>query len=97
MNKEDNKNSKLYEQEIQNKSVRAGVIGILLLSTVFYIVEVVLLKVQNFSWYSIIAAYCAVVFLYRGIKLSHKNDIFLGFIWLLATIACIINYILHRF
>ena len=91
-------NSKNYEEiEIQNKAVKAGSIGVLALCTIFYLLEVVLLKVQNYGWYSIIALYCTIVYGYKAFKMPKKYNWFLSFIWFLATIACVFNYVIHRF
>ena len=92
-----NKKDKNYELDVQNKAQKAGIVAVLLLATVFFIVEILVLNTQNYSWYSIIALYCAVVYLYKGIKMPKNNSWFLGAVWLLAAIACIINYIMHRF
>ena len=91
------KKEKDTELEVQNKAVKAGALGMLLLATTFYIVEIIVLDVQNYGWYALIAFYCAIVFTYKAIKMPKKYSWFLGVIWFLATIACIINYVIHRF
>ena len=85
------------ELEVQSKAFKAGAIGIILLSTTFYIVELAVLGVQNFGWFSIISLYCAIIYTYKSIRMPKKYHWFLGVIWSLATIACIINYVMHRF
>ena len=90
------KNNK-YELEVQNKAVKAGALSMLLLATTFFILEIVFLDSQNYGWYAIISLYCAVVYTFKAIKLPSKNSWFLGALWFLVTIVCVINYVIHRF
>ena len=92
-----NKDDKLYSLEVENKAIKAGVIGIILLCTIFFAIETIVLHVQNFAWYSILTLYATIVYFYKAIKMPKKYNWFLCFIWLLATIACIFNYVVHRF
>ena len=91
------KKDKITELEVQNKAVKFGVLGIIVMTTTFYILEVALLNCQNYGWYSILAIYCTIIYGYKAIKLKNKSYALISLIWSITTIVCIYNYITHRF
>ena len=97
MEKKKPENKKLTTLEVQNKAISLGVVVILVLTTIFYILEVTILNCHNYGWYSIIAIYCTLVYGYKAAKLPKKQYWLISFIWFATTIVCIINYITHRF
>ncbi len=97
MKKEKKAKMTLRDLEIQNKAVKLGALGMLVLSTVFYILELVILDCHNYGWYSILSVYCMFVYGYKAYRSPKSSYWFISVIWLLTTVVCIINYVTHRF
>ena len=72
----ENPKKDLVEIEVENKAGKIAAIGLLILSTVFYVAEIMLKGVTNYGWYAMIALYCSIVFGYKAIKLKKKLMIF---------------------
>ena len=89
----ENKKKDLVEIEIENKAVKIAALGLLILSTVFYVVEIMLNGVNNYGWYAMIALYCAIGFGFKAIKLKKKINIINAIIWSIVTIICAYSYI----
>jgi len=89
----ENQKKDLVEIEVENKAGKIAAIGLLILSTVFYVAEAILKGVNNYGWYAMIALYCSIVFGYKAIKLKKKLNIFCAIIWAIVTIVCVYLYI----
>ena len=89
----ENQKKDLVEIEVENKAVKIAEIGLLVLSTIFYIAEIVLKGINNYGWYAMVALYCAIGFGYKAIKLKKKINIVNAVIWLVVTIICVYSYI----
>ena len=93
-NKKDNKLRDEYEITVDIKAYRLGGLIALLLTTFYYIYEIISGRGSNPALYSIITIFCGTIFLYKGIKVErHRNiNLLAGVIWLIVTILLIISY-----
>ena len=89
----ENQKKDLVEIEVENKAVKIAAMGLLILTTVFYVAEIMLKGVNNCGWYAMIALYCAIGFGYKAIKLKKKICIVNAVIWSVVTIICVYSYI----
>ena len=89
----ENQKKDLVEIEIENKGAKIASFGLLILSTIFYVVEITLKGVNNYGWYAMIALFCAISFGYKGIKLKKKMSIINAIIWSIVTVVCVYSYI----
>lgn len=89
----ENQKKDLVEIEVENKAGKIAAIGLLILSTVFYVAEIMLKGVTNYGWYAMIALYCAIGFGFKAIKLKKKICIVNAIIWSIVTIICAYSYI----
>ena len=71
----ENKNRDLAEIEIQTKAVKLAALGLLILSTIYFVLEIVFNNKTNYGWYSMIALYCAIAYGYKGIKMKKRISI----------------------
>jgi len=94
MIRKENRNRDLVEVQIENKAVKYGAIGIVILSTIYFCMEIYIQARTNYGWYSIIALYCAIVYGYKGIKTKRKFPIVCSMIWLVCAIGFIYSYII---
>ena len=94
--KENNKKD-LALIETEHKGTIIAAISILILSTVYFCLEIFVKGETNYGWYSIIALYCAIVYGYRGIKAHKKLSIFTSIIWLIVSFIMIYSYISNIF
>ena len=83
----------LEELEVENRAVNYGAIGVLLLTLIFYILEIVLTGKTSNGFYALIAIFSGIIYLYRGIKLMRNSYIVLGILWFLLTGLCVYKYI----
>lgn len=92
--RKENKNKDMYEIEIENKAVKLAAIIMIILATIYYCYEIFSGKGENYSYYSLIAVYCAILFGYKAIKLKRRRKlhIFCSLIWSIVTIITIIKY-----
>ena len=93
-NKKDNKLRDEYEITMDIKAYRLGGLIALLLTTFYYIYEIISGRGSNPALYSIITIFCGSIFLYKGIKVErHRNiNLLAGVIWLIVAILLIISY-----
>ncbi len=94
MSRKDNQKKDIYEIEVERKGAVTAAICMLILSTIYYCYEIIIGKGQNYSFYSLIAIYCAVVYGYKAVKLEKRRKlyIFTSIIWALVTIITVIGY-----
>ena len=91
--RKDNKNKDYAEMENENRAVKYAAIGIVLLSTIYFIMEIAIKGKTNYGWYSIIAIYNAIFYGYKAIKDKKKLHIVNGMIWAILAIGLITMYI----
>lgn len=89
----DNKNKDYAEFENENKAVKFSAIGIVILSSIYFAMEIFIKGKTNYGWYSIIALYNSIFYGYKAIKDKKKLHIFNGVVWGIVSIILIIIYI----
>lgn len=89
----ENQKKDLVEIEVENKAGKIAAMGLIILSTVFYVAETMLKDVNNYGWYAMIALYCSIVFGYKAIKLKKKLNIFCAITWAIVTVLCVCYYV----
>lgn len=87
--REENNNKDLAEIEIENKAVKFGALSMLLLTTIYYCLEIFIKGETNYGWYSIISVYCTIVFGYKALKDKKSLHIINCIIWFLISILTI--------
>ena len=90
----ENKKRDEYEIRVDNKATTYAALAMLVLTSVFFIYEIVTGKGQNYSLYSILAIFNTIVYGYKGIKLekNRKLNIVTSVIWGLLTIVLVLEY-----
>ena len=90
----ENKKRDEYEIRVNNKATTYAALAMLVLTSVFFIYEIVTGKGQNYSLYSILAIFNTIIYGYRGIKLekNRKLNIVTSVIWGLLTIILVLEY-----
>lgn len=90
----ENKNKDLAEMENESKAARIASIGIILLATVYFVMEIFVKGETNYGWYSIIALFNAILYGYKTIK-GEKKPIYIinVLLWGFAAITLITLYI----
>ena len=89
----ENKQRDLAQIENENKAVKFSAISIVILSTIYFCMEIFVKGKTNYGWYSIIALYNSVFYGYKAIKDKSKLHIFNGIIWTIVTIIITVVYI----
>ena len=94
MSRKENKNKDIYETQVEAKGCTYASLTMVILATVYYCYEIFTGKGQNYSFYSIIALYCFVLYGYKAIKIEKRRSlhIFVSIIWGLTTVLSIIQY-----
>ena len=92
--RQENKKRDEYEIRVDNKATTYAALAMLILTSVFFIYEIVTGQGQNYSLYSILAIFNTFLYGYRGIKLekNRKLNIFTSVIWGLLTIGLVLQY-----
>ena len=92
--RQENKKRDEYEIRVDNKATTYAALAMLILTSVFFIYEIVTGQGQNYSLYSILAIFNSFLYGYRGIKLeeNRKLNIFTSVIWGLLTVALVLEY-----
>ena len=95
--RDENKKKDLAEIEIENKAVKFAAIGMVLLVTIYFCMEIFVKGETNYGWYSMIALYNAILYGYKALNDKKKIHIFNAIIWLAVTILCVIQCIQNIF
>ena len=92
--RQENKKRDEYEIRVDNKATTYAALAMLILTSVFFIYEIVTGQGQNYSLYSILAIFNTFLYGYKGIKLekNRKLNIFTSVIWGLLTVALVLEY-----
>ena len=91
--RKENKNKDFAVIEVENKAVKIAALGMLILASIYFCLEIIVQGKENYGLYSIIALYCAIVYGYKGIKTKNKFEIICMIIWTVVAIPLIITYI----
>ena len=89
----ENKNKDFAVIEIENKAIKLAALGMLVLASVYYCLEIFIQGNNNYGWYSMLALYCAILYGYKGIKRKNKFEIICMILWTAVAIPLIISYI----
>lgn len=89
----DNKNKDLADIERDNKASKFAAIAVLLLTFVYYSLEIFIKGETNRGWYSIIALYLTVFYGYKSLRTKNTLFVFCAVIWAFITIVSIIVYV----
>ena len=95
--RKDNKNKDVAKIENENKAVKFAAIGIVLLSTIYFTMDIFIKGKTNYGFYSIIALYNSIFYGYTAIKTKKKINIINALIWTVLAIMLIIVYIKNIF
>lgn len=87
--REENNNKDLAEIEIENKAVKFGALSMLILSTIYFCLEIFIKGETNYGWYSIISFYCTILYGYKALKDKKTIHIINFIIWLLVSVITI--------
>lgn len=93
----ENQDKDLAKIAVESKGVKFAMLGTLILTTIYYVLEIVVKGVTNYGWYSIIGLFCTLMYGYRAIKLKNTFDIVVSVVWLLATASFIYTYVSYIF
>ena len=97
MSRKENQKRDLVEIEIEKKGIKYASLGVIILATIYFCLEIIVTSETNEGLYSVIALYCAMLFGYKGIKTKGKFQIICGIIWALVTIILVIKYVQEIF
>ena len=95
--REENKKRDLAEIEIENKAVKFAAIGMVILGTIYFCMEIFVKGETNYGWYSIIALYSAILYGYKALKDRKKIHILNSLIWSAVAIICVVQCIQNIF
>ncbi len=93
MSRKENKKRNLAEIEIEKQGIKYASMGVIILATIYFCLEIVITGKTNGGLYSVIALYCAMFFGYKGLKTKRKLPLICGIIWTLVTIVLIVQYV----
>lgn len=94
MSRKENKNKDVYEIDVENKGSKIAGILMLILATIYYCYEIFMGRGQDYSFYSLIAIYCAVLYGYKAIKLEKRRilHIVCSILWFVVTLTTIMEH-----
>lgn len=94
MSRKENKNKDVYEIDVENKGSKIAGLLMLILATVYYCYEMFIGRGENYSFYSLIALYCTVLYGYKAIKLEKRRTLHIvcSILWFVVTITTIMGY-----
>ena len=91
--RKDNQNKDYAEIENNNKATEYATIGIIILSSIYFIMELSIKGKVNYVWYSILAVFNSIFFGYKAIKEKKKQHIFYVVVWGIAAIILVAIFI----
>jgi len=91
--KKENKQKDYVLIETENKAVKTAALSMLILSCIYFCLEIILDGKTNHGMYSLIAIYCAMFYGYKGIKTKNKFEILCMMLWGLVSVLLIIYHI----
>lgn len=97
MSRKENQKRDLVEIEVEKKGIKYASLGVIILATIYFCLEIIVTSKTNNGLYSVIALYCAMLFGYKGLKTKNKFQIICGIIWTLVTIILIVKYVQEIF
>ena len=92
--KKENKNKDIYCKEVEVKGATWAALCMLILTSIYFIFEIMSGKGQNVALYSIIAIYETVFSGYKAIKIEDKRKLnaLTSVIWGILTVMLVLEY-----
>ncbi|SES62441.1 hypothetical protein SAMN04487821_10112 [Enterococcus malodoratus] len=91
--REENRKNDPYQAEIQQRSSSFSGVVVVLLSTILFVIQLVMDKGFNFGLYAVAFAYGTTDFLVRYFYMRRRRELVFGLIYLVITIVLIILHI----
>lgn len=91
--REENRKNDPYQAEIQRRSSSFSGVVVVFLSTILFVIQLVMDRGFNFGLYAVAFAYGATDFLVRYFYLRRRRELLFGVIYLVVTIILIILHI----
>ena len=97
MSREENKDKRKdpYELEVASKSSNVALIVSAIIAGILYLMEMIITGSENYSLWAVLCSMDAVIYMYRGIKLKKKADIFCGIVWLILAVMSGVSAVSH--
>ncbi len=93
--REENKNRDVHEKEVLIEGGNIGAITAVVLSTIFFVVQILLGKGMNYALYAVVFSILAASFIVKAVKLKRKHEIAVAVIYVLLTILLSIGHIYY--
>ncbi|MDU5335799.1 DUF6442 family protein [Enterococcus sp.] len=91
--RDENRKNDPYQAEIQRRSSSFSGVVVVFLSTILFVIQLVMDRGFNFGLYAVAFAYGATDFLVRYFYLRRRRELLFGVIYLVVTIILIILHI----
>lgn len=91
--REENRKNDPYQAEIQRRSSSFSGVVVVFLSTILFVIQLVMDRGFNFGLYAVAFAYGATDFLVRYFYLRRRRELLFGVIYLVITVILIILHI----
>lgn len=93
MSRQENKNKDLVGANAEVKASMIAGISMVVLSSIFYVTQIVIQGTCNLGLFAVVALYNAVINIVKGVKVLNKSLIVAGVIWGLLAIGLSIAHI----
>jgi len=91
--REENKNKDLYEKEVSLVATKWGAMFALIITTIFFIVQIFVGKGINYGLYTIVLSANSGTNLYKAMKLGKQRDVIMAILYVIAIVVFSIAYI----
>ena len=91
--RKENKNKDMYEQEILKQGNAAANLVMIVLATVFFVVQIFTGGGFNYGIYAIVFSGCMAAFWVKWFKLRKKHELLMAFLYTLIVIAFSVAHI----
>ena len=96
--RQENKKRDEYEIRVDNKATTYAALAMLILTSVYFIYEIVTGQGQNYSLYSLLSIYNTILYGYQAIKSKERRSLHIitAVIWGVLTILLAISYFMGK-
>lgn len=91
--REEHKDGDLVKREINISASAAGAFAALFLTTIFFVLQVLLKNEFNFGLYAIMFCFGAANFIIRAVNMKRKSDIVFSVLYSLATLVLTVVFV----
>lgn len=98
--REENKNSDIFDFEVQKKAAGFAVYSVAILSLLISIIEKIITKQNHFECWIVFFGMTSVIFFYKFIKMGKKHELFVFifyFVMFILSWICFIFQLLGKF